>query len=122
SATLALRAGGAAVSGTVPFQELVYVGGGTTVRGYAEQRFAGRRAAYGNVELRLLAGRLPFGDVGIFGLADVGRVWIPGESSDRWHAAAGGGLWQHRRANTLSIAAAPSPERTAIYVRIGFMF
>ena len=125
SATLALRAGGAAVSGTVPFQELVYVGGGTTVRGYAQQRFAGRRGAYGNVELRLLAGRLSFGDVGIFGLADVGRVWIPGESSDRWHAAAGGGLWlawQHRRANTLSIAAARSPERTAIYVRIGFMF
>src|SRR5437764_4792240 len=32
SATLALRAGGAVVSGPVPFQELVYVGGGTTVR------------------------------------------------------------------------------------------
>src|SRR2546422_7071865 len=43
--------------------------------------------------LRLLAGRLPFGDVGILGLADAGRVWIPGEPSDRWHAAAGGGLW-----------------------------
>jgi len=125
SATLALRAGGAAVSGTVPFQELVYVGGGLTVRGYAEQRFAGRRGAYGNAELRLLAGRLPFGDVGIFGLADAGRVWIPGESSDRWQAAAGGGLWlawQHRRVNTLSIAAARSPERTAIYFRMGFMF
>jgi hypothetical protein len=125
AATLALRAGGAAVSGTVPFQELVYVGGGTTVRGYAEQRFAGRRGAYGNAELRLLAGRLPFGDLGIFGLVDAGRVWIPGESSDRWHAAGGGGLWfawQHSRANTLSIAAATSPERTAIYVRAGFMF
>jgi hypothetical protein len=125
SATLALRAGGAAVSGTVPFQELVYVGGGTTVRGYAEQRFAGRRGAYGNGELRLLVGRLPFGDVGIFGLVDAGRVWIAGEPSDRWHAAGGGGLWfawQHSRANTLSIAAATSPERTAIYVRAGFMF
>ncbi len=125
SATLALRAGGAAVSGTVPFQELVFVGGGTTVRGYPEQRFAGRRGAYGNAELRLLAGRLPFGDVGILGLADAGRVWIPGESSDRWHAAAGGGLWlawQHRRSNTLSIALARSPERTATYVRVGFMF
>jgi hypothetical protein len=125
SATLALRAGGAAVSGTVPFPELVYVGGGSTVRGYAEQRFAGRRGAYGNAELRLLAGRLSFGDLGILGLADAGRVWIPGESSHRWHAAAGGGLWlawQHRRDNTLSIAAAASPERTAIYVRAGFLF
>jgi outer membrane protein assembly factor BamA len=125
SATLALRAGGAAVTGTVPFQELVYVGGGTTVRGYAEQRFAGRRGAYGNAELRLKALRLPFGDVGIFGLVDAGRVWMRRESSDRWHAAAGGGLWlawQHRRTNTLSIAAARSPEHTAIYVRVGFMF
>jgi outer membrane protein assembly factor BamA len=125
SATLALRAGGAAVTGTVPFQELVYMGGGTTVRGYAEQRFAGRRGAYGNAELRLLVGRLPFADVGILGLADAGRVWIRRESSDRWHASAGGGLWlawQHRRANTLSIAAATSPERTAIYFRAGFMF
>jgi len=125
SATLALRAGAGAVSGTAPFQELIYVGGGTTVRGYAEQRFAGRRVAYGNTELRILAGRLPFGDIGILGLVDAGRVWIPGESSDRWHAAAGGGLWltwQHRRANTLSIAVARSPERTAVYVRVGFMF
>src|SRR6266566_4553251 len=118
-------AGGTAVSGTVPFQELVYVGGETTVRGYAEQRFAGRRGAYGNVELRFPAGRLPFADVGLFGLADAGRVWTPGEASDRWHAAAGGGLWlawQHRRATTLSVAVARSPERTAVYVRAGFMF
>jgi len=125
AATLALRTGGAAVSGTVPFQELVYVGGETTVRGYAEQRFAGRRGAYANAELRLLAGRLPVGDLGIFGLADAGRVWIAGESSERWHAAAGGGLWlawQHRRANTLSIAVARSPERTGVYLRAGFMF
>ena len=125
AATLALRTGGAAVSGTVPFQELVYVGGETTVRGYAEQRFAGRRGAYANAELRLLAGRLPVGDLGIFGLADAGRVWIAGESSERWHAAVGGGLWlawQHRRANTLSIAVARSPERTGVYLRAGFMF
>jgi outer membrane protein assembly factor BamA len=124
-ATLALRAGVAAVSGTVPFQDLVYLGGETTVRGYAEQRFAGRRGAYGNVELRVPAGRLAFADLGLFGLVDAGRVWIPGEASDRWHAAAGGGLWlawQHRRASTLSIAVARSPERTAFYVRTGFSF
>jgi len=125
TATLAARIGGILVAGTVPFQDLAYVGGGTTVRGYAEQRFAGRRGAYANVELRLLAGRVSLGDVGVFGLADVGRVWVTGESSDRWHAAAGGGLWfawRHRRANTLSIALARSPERTATYLRAGFMF
>ena len=124
-ATLALRAGGATVRGTAPFTEAVYVGGGTTVRGYAEQRFAGRSGAYANAELRVAVARLSVGDAGVFGLADGGRVWVAGESSDRWHGAAGGGLWfawHHRRANTISIAAARSPERTALYVRAGFMF
>jgi hypothetical protein len=125
TATLALRAGGASVRGTAPFNEAIYVGGGATLRGYAEQRFAGRSGAYLNAELRVTVGRLSAGDVGLFGLADAGRVWIAGESSDRWHGAAGGGLWfawRHRRANTVSLAAARSPERTAIYLRAGFMF
>ena len=124
-ATLALRAGGGTVRGTAPFTEAVYVGGGTTVRGYAEQRFAGRSGAYANAELRVAVARLSVGDAGVFGLADGGRVWVAGESFDRWHGAAGGGLWfawHHRRANTISIAAARSPERTALYVRAGFMF
>jgi hemolysin activation/secretion protein len=114
-----------AVSGTVPFHEVVYIGGETTVRGYAEQRFAGRRGAYANAELRVRIGRVALGDVGILGLTDAGRVWVPGETSDPWHAAAGGGLWlawRHRRANTVSIAAVKSPEHTAIYLRAGFMF
>jgi len=123
--TLALRVGGAQVSGTAPFNDAVYVGGATTVRGYAEQRFAGSSGAYANAELRLRVGGFSAGDVGLLGLADAGRVWVTGESSDRWHGAAGGGLWlawRHSRANTLSIAAARSPERTAIYLRAGFMF
>ena len=127
TATIALRLAGAGVTGRVPFHEVVFVGGETTVRGYAEQRFAGRRGAYANAELRLPVARPSVGDIGLFGLADVGRVWVPGggASSDRWHGAAGGGLWfawRHRRANTVSIAAAKSPERTAIYVRAGFLF
>jgi len=52
-------------------------------------------------------------------------VWLAGEASDRWHAAAGGGLWfawRHSRTSTVSIAAAKSPESTAVYVRAGFLF
>src|SRR5438034_6263008 len=115
--TLALRVGGAQVSGTAPFNDAVYVGGATTVRGYAEQRFAGSSGAYANAELRLRVGAFSAGDVGLLALADAGRVWVTGEASDRWHGAAGGGLWlawRHTRANTLSIAAARSPERPAI--------
>ena len=123
--TLALRAEGAASLGRVPFQELIYVGGETTVRGYAEQRFAGRRGAYTNAELRLRAVRIGWGDIGVFGLADAGRVWVTGETSDRWHAAAGGGVWLApggRRADTITLAVARSPERTSFYLRVGFLF
>ena len=125
TATLAVRASAAAVSSSAPFQELVYVGGATTLRGYAEQRFAGRQGAYANAELRLLVARPSIGDLGVLGLGDVGRVWTPGEGSDVWHAAGGGGVWfawQHRRDYTFSIAAARSPERTGVYVRMGFLF
>src|SRR3989454_10387895 len=45
AATLALRVGGAAASGTVPFSELVHVGGGATVPGYAEPPLPGRPGA-----------------------------------------------------------------------------
>jgi len=124
-ATVALRAGLAAMGGTVPFHELVYLGGGTTIRGYPEQRFAGRSGAYANAELRMRVVWLEAADVGVLGLADAGRVWGEADASRRWHTAAGGGLWfawQHRRANTVSIAWARGAERAALYVRVGFMF
>ena len=59
-------------------------------------RYAGDAAAYGSVELRLALGRMKLvlpADFGVFGLADGGRVFLDGESSDRWHGAVGGGVW-----------------------------
>jgi hypothetical protein len=62
--------------------------------------------------------------MGVFGLSDVGRVWLHGESSDKWHTAFGGGLWfaYLNRRNTISVALANAERRTALYVRTGFMF
>ncbi len=125
--TLALRVAGKKVWGTYPFQEAAYVGGASTVRGFPEHRFAGDAALFGNAELRLFLTKffllLP-SELGVFGLADAGRVYLSGETSDRWHASAGGGLWLAllNRANTLSVAAARSAEGTRIYVRAGFAF
>ncbi len=124
---VAIRAGGRKVFGTYPFHEAAFVGGAETVRGLSEQRFAGDAAAFGNAELRVFLGRyfLLFpGEYGVFALADAGRVWLSGESSDKWHTAVGGGLWfaPVSRANTISIAVARSSERTGVYVRGGFAF
>jgi hemolysin activation/secretion protein len=125
--TLALRAGGKRVFGTYPFHEAAFIGGSNTVRGFRAQRFAGDGSVYGNAELRLRLGRfylvLP-GEFGVFGLADAGRVYVEGESSDRWHTAVGGGLWfaYLDRSRTVTIAVASSKERTGLYVRAGFIF
>ena len=127
SVVLALRAAGEKIWGDVPIVEAARVGGATTVRGYPNQRFTGQAAVYGNAELRLPLVRhhvlLP-GHLGVFGLADTGRVFARGESSDAWHSAFGGGLWVSALSphNVLSVAIASSEERLGVYVRAGFMF
>ncbi len=124
---LALRAGGRRVFGDYPFFEAATIGGAATLRGYSEQRFRGDDAVYGNAELRVPVGQVKVvvpAQLGIFGLADAGRVYLDGESSDRWHRAFGGGFWLAwlGRPNTLSAAVARSPGRTGFYIRAGFLF
>jgi hypothetical protein len=82
---------------------------------------------YGNAELRLRFGRFFFvvpGELGVFGLADVGRVFLDGESSDTWHTAFGGGIWMAvlGPGNVVSAAIARSRERAALYLGLGTTF
>jgi hypothetical protein len=125
--TLALRAGGRKVWGNYPFFEAAFVGGSTTVRGLRDHRYIGDAAGWGNAELRLDLGRyyivLP-GTWGLLGTADAGRVWLAGESLDKWHHGFGGGLWFAPLApnNTVSAVVARSEGRTGFYARAGFAF
>jgi hypothetical protein len=124
---LALRVGARQVFGDAPFQEAAYIGDARTARLGRVNRYGGDRALWGNVELRLGFGRYRVivpGEWGAFGLGDVGRVYLDGESSDTWHGAYGGGLWFGLlgRANTISIAYAQSRERGQIYVQAGMAF
>jgi hypothetical protein len=131
--TLALRVGGKHVFGTYPFYEAAFIGGGglngsgSSVRGFRAQRFAGDSAIYANAELRLRLSDIYLflpGEVGVFTLGDVGRVYLDGEQSKIWHGAYGGGVWISflERAFCLSIAVARSDERTGIYMNAGFGF
>jgi hypothetical protein len=125
--TLALRIGGRKLWGGYPYFEAAFIGDVSTVRLGRVNRYAGDAAAYGTAELRLSFGRLQIvlpADFGVFGLADAGRVFLEGESSDKWHTAFGGGIWLAflDRAYTLSLAAASSDERTGIYLQAGFGF
>ena len=125
--TLALRAGGKHVWGTVPYHEAAYVGGSGTLRGFPRQRFAGDASMFGNAELRIPISRLYIfvpGSFGVYGLCDAGRVFLDGESSNRWHVAGGGGLWFVflNPANTVSVSVAASEEGTRFYVHSGLAF
>ncbi len=104
-----------------------------TVRLGRQNRFAGDAAAYGNAELRLDVAPiflvLP-GRFGIFGIGDIGRVWLEGQSSDWWHPAVGGGIWMSfmTEAYTASIGVTRSEvgtslrQRTGVYAQAGFAF
>jgi hypothetical protein len=124
---LALRVGGKRVFGRYPFQEAAFLGGADTVRGLRPQRFAGDGSAYGSAELRLRFGRVKLllpSEVGVFGLADAGRVFLKGERSELWHHSVGGGVWVAvlKPENTVSLAVARSDGATRIYFRAGFGF
>ena len=125
--TLALRAGAKRLLGTFPFSEAAFIGDAATVRLGRQHRYAGAAAAWGNAELRVRLARvfvLVPSDLGVFGLGDLGRVWVEGVTSDRWHSAVGGGFWLTfaQPGNVLTVSVARSAERTALYVRAGFAY
>jgi hypothetical protein len=96
SLTIGVRGSGKYVWGKYPVHEAAYIGGSRSVRGFAKQRYAGDAAAYGNLDAKLRLGTIPFvmvWDMGVQGIADVGRVFLQGESSDLWHHSIGGGMW-----------------------------
>ena len=89
-------------------------------------------AIFGNSEafskLRGEASAALGGRYGLMALGDVGRVFVAGESSSRWHTAAGGGIWlavfasawSFQVASSMNAMIARSDERTAFYFTTGF--
>jgi hypothetical protein len=94
--SLALRAAGEEVWGRFPWHEAAFLGGPGSLAGWDEQRFAGDVAISGGAELRLRLWRprivVPV-SLGVFGLADAGRVYLDGASPGGWHTSVGGGVW-----------------------------
>lgn len=123
-ATLSLSAGGRRVFGDYPYHEAAYLGGSGSVRGLRSQRYAGDGALFGQAELYLPLATLALpapGQLGVFALADTGRVFLAGEDSRRWHAGYGGGIFftSPRRNNTAAVAVGWSEGRAGFYFRLG---
>ncbi len=93
----ASRIGTGIVIGDYEFFQAPVIGGNSNLRGYRSERFSGDRTFYHNNDLRIRLFNsdnsvLPF-SFGISGGFDYGRVWLEGESSDKWHYGYGGGIW-----------------------------
>jgi len=52
---------------------------------------------YNSIELRYklldIKSKIFPGALGLIGFNDIGRVWVPNETSHKWHDAYGGGLY-----------------------------
>ena len=98
SVAAVLRFGGGHIfSKNYEYFQALSLGAHNFLRGYRKNRFSGSSMAYGSAELRVKLFKsqsylLP-GDVGVMSFYDIGRVWQPGESSDKWHGNYGGGLY-----------------------------
>ncbi len=126
--SLALRAGGVKIWGdNIPWNDAAYIGGGRTLRGWVENRFAGDAAAYGGAELRLTVWNprlvVPVA-IGLFGFADAGRVYEDDESPGGWHTGVGGGIYFKPVAqpNMLRAGVAVSDEATRVYIVVGLPY
>ncbi|WP_109298737.1 metallophosphoesterase [Aquimarina sp. AU474] len=73
------------------------LGGAKGLRGFRLERFTGESALAFSNDLRYSFNRFKTGllplQIGVYGGADVGRVWLDGEDSDKWHNSFGGGMW-----------------------------
>ena len=123
--TIALRAGGQKAVGDFPFQESAFVGGPMNLRGYPYQRFRGDAALFGSAELRARLAYVNLGiarfQLGVFGLADAGRVYVDGDSPGGWHTSTGGGISLRTLGRSLTAAYAKG-ERGSFYATIGMPF
>lgn len=125
--TLAVRTGVNHVFGEFPYYRASTLGGGTNLRGYYQERFAGRTAFYQNAELRLqlfdFSTYLATGRFGVLAFADNGRVWYDSDESDLWHQGYGGGAWTNLlQVVTLSSWVGRSTEQTTFSLKFGFHY
>ncbi|WP_173003158.1 BamA/TamA family outer membrane protein [Chitinophaga sp. SYP-B3965] len=127
SVVLVSRFGGGVTWGQPEFFQSMTLGGTANLRGYRNNRFAGRAMVYNNMELRVklfdFTSYILPGSVGLIAFNDVGRVWKDGEKSHEWHDGYGGGLY-FSPVNMLIITAVVgrSKEETLPYVTFGFKF
>lgn len=123
--TLAMRLGAQVNVGSYPFYTAAFLGGTDNLKGYAPNRFGGDRSIYLNTELRVFLTTLTWpipANFGVLGITDVGRVFLTGEDSKKWHTGFGGGIWMGllKSGQGLSLALVDG-EDLRLYISTGFI-
>lgn len=93
--------------GDFPYHQASQIGGVASLRGWDQQRFAGRSSAFGSAELRLQLANVRVivpADFGLHGFSDIARGFADGEQSDAWHTGVGGGRWIAPLARTHTVS------------------
>jgi hypothetical protein len=109
------------------FYQAANLGGNNGLRGFREQRFTGKSFLVGSADLRysfpsFKIGLIPF-HLGIYGGADLGRVWLPDENSQKWHNSRGGGFWINGSGGlNANLSLFNSKEGTRLTFGLGFDF
>jgi hypothetical protein len=126
SPVIATRIGGQQNFGEFPYFEAAFLGGRQSVRTLHREAYAGDAMLYGTAELRVPIASFPFIlplNTGVFGFADVGRVYMDGESPGGWHQGTGYGVWLGvlRPSTSLTLTFTNQRDRR-ILVGTGFVF
>ncbi len=128
--TLATRLGGAALSNDkFLFYHNNDLGGNNSLRGFRNNRFAGKAVFYHNTDLRIklffFQNKVMPGDVGLVAGFDYGRVWTGGETSSKIHSGFSPGIWfAPYKLTILNVfyTLTDGGERDSYTVRLGFFF
>ena len=109
------------------FYNAATLGGKENLRGFRRTRFYGQTSLYNNIDLRIklfdFRSYLFPGQFGILGFHDIGRVWVDGENSSKWHDSAGGGIYVAPLGQAvISFTMAFTDEENLPVVALGFFF
>ena len=123
---LAFRAGGKKLWGPFPYFDAAFLGGSESFRTEEKQRYAGDASVYGTTELRVPLAKFPFIlplDIGALGFADMGRVYVNGQSPGGWHSAEGAGFWVGYLNPAINFnALLTNSKRSRVTTSVGFAF
>ena len=109
------------------FFQALDLGANNYMRGFRKNRFSGQSILYQTTELRIKLfesnSYIVPGAVGLIAFNEIGKVWMHGEKSTKWHQDFGGGLYYSPyNFAIVSATIAISPESSLVNFSIGTKF